>query len=76
MKMLLGMALGLIAVAGAGRYIASGRLFERMEAAMERCPPIQRMRRLEQQNDEVISLLREQNTLLRESRPAAVATPV
>lgn len=40
-----------------------------MEALSKRCTPIQAMRRLEEQNSEVIDLLRDQNALLRRETP-------
>ena len=38
---------------------------EQAESAIEHCPPVVAMRRLEKQNQEVLALLREQNELLR-----------
>ncbi len=49
------------------------RLGERLETAIEHCPPVVLLRRLETQNAEVIALLREQNQLLRARPPAGQA---
>ncbi len=76
MKVLVGLALGALAVVGAGGYLARaklGRLPAKMEALMESCPPIQAMRRLEEQNDKVIDLLHDQNALLRRDNAGAPA---
>ena len=68
MKKLLGLIALVVAVGAVRRAVGGrprGRLLEKVEAAIERCPPMVAMRRLREQNDEVITLLREQNALLR-----------
>jgi len=68
MKKLVVVLAAMFAVAAVVRAIVrmSGAGFgRRLEAAMEACPPIARMSRLEAQNEEVIGLLRQQNELLR-----------
>ncbi len=82
MKTVLGLVVLGIAIVGVGKAVSAvrqGGLLEKMEAFMESCPPIQAMRKLEEQNEEVIGLLREQNALLwrhsagEEPAPPAVA---
>ena len=67
MKKIVGLlALG-VAIIGIGKAVSAiwqGGLMAKMEALMESCPPIQALRKLEEQNTEVIDLLREQNALL------------
>jgi hypothetical protein len=73
MKKLLGLVAVLVALGAVRRLVARwprGFLLEKIEAAIEQCPPMVAMRRLGEQNEEVISLLREQNALLRRE-PAA-----
>ncbi len=72
MKKIVGLIVLGAAIVGIGKAVSAGRqggLVEKMEAFMEGCPPIQAMRRLEEQNSEVISLLRDQNALLRSQSP-------
>ncbi len=67
MKKILGLFVLGIAVIGIGKAVSvvrQGGLLEKMEALMESCPPIQALRRLEEQNTEVIGLLRDQNAML------------
>ncbi len=67
MKKILGLFVLGIAVIGIGKAVSvvrQGGLLEKMEAFMESCPPIQALRRLEEQNTEVIGLLRDQNAML------------
>ena len=60
-----GVALVIVGVGRLGSAERRGRWRQRVEAAVEHCPPIALLRRLEAQNGEVIALLREQNDLLR-----------
>lgn len=67
MKKILGLFVLGIAIVGIGKAVSvvrQGSLLEKMEALMESCPPIQALRRLEEQNTEVIGLLRDQNAML------------
>ena len=67
MKKILGLVVLGVAIVGVRKTVSAvrqGGLLEKMETFMERCPPVQAMRKLEEQNDEVIGLLREQNALL------------
>ncbi len=67
MRKLVGLLLLGIAFVGVRKGVSAvlqGDLLGKMESAMEGCPPIKAMRRLEEQNDEVIGLLRDQNAML------------
>ncbi len=67
MRKLLGLVVLGIAIVGMRKAVSAvrqGGLLENMEAFMEGCPPIQALRKLEEQNAEVIGLLRDQNALL------------
>ncbi len=67
MKKIVGLVLLGVAIVGIGKAVSvvrQGGLMEKMEALMESCPPIQALRRLEEQNTEVIGLLRDQNAML------------
>ncbi len=67
MKKIVGLFVLGIAIVGIGQAISATRqagLLAKMEAFMESCPPVQAMRKLEEQNTEMIDLLREQNALL------------
>ncbi len=67
MKKIVGLLVLGIAIVGIGKAVSTvrqGGLMAKMEALMESCPPIQALRKLEEQNTEVIELLREQNALL------------
>ena len=79
MKKIIGLLVIGAAIVGVAKAISALRqdgLVEHMEAFMERCPPIQAMRKLEAQNGEMIGLLRDQNALLwRHSAGEAPATP-
>ncbi len=77
MKKIVGFLVLGVAIAAIGKAVSAiqqGSLMARMEALMESCPPIQAMRKLEDQNEEVIELLREQNALL--WRHSAAEEPV
>lgn len=79
MKKIVGLLVLGVAIVGIGKAVSViGRsgLMAKMEALMESCPPIQALRKLEEQNTEVIELLREQNALLwRHSAGEEPATP-
>lgn len=67
MKKLVGLVLLGVAFVGIRKGVSAilqGNLLGKMESAMEGCPPIKALRRLEEQNDEVIGLLRDQNAML------------
>ncbi len=64
MKKIIGLFVFGVAIVGIGQAARQGGLMAKMEAFMESCPPIQALRKLEEQNTEVIDLLREQNALL------------
>ncbi len=77
MKKIVGLFVLGVAIVGIGKAVSTvgqGGLMAKMEALMESCPPIQAMRKLEEQNEEVIELLREQNALL--WRHSAAEEPV
>ncbi len=79
MKKIVGLFVLGVAIVGIGKAVSTARqggLMAKMEALMESCPPIQALRKLEEQNTEVIALLREQNALLwRHSAGEEPATP-
>ncbi len=79
MKKIVGLLVLGVAIIGIGKAVSviwQGGLMAKMEALMESCPPIQALRKLEEQNTEVIDLLREQNALLwRHSAGEEPATP-
>ncbi len=76
MKKIIGLFVLGVAIVGIGQAARQGGLMAKMEALMESCPPIQALRKLEEQNTEVIDLLREQNALLwRHSAGEEPATP-
>jgi hypothetical protein len=69
MRKLLVVSAVFIGASVAFHFLARGpraRLRERLLGAIEACPPIAKMSALQQQNDDVITLLREQNELLRQ----------
>jgi hypothetical protein len=68
MRKLLVITAVLIAGSTAVRFLSRrprARLKDRVLKAIEACPPIAKMSALQQQNEDVIGLLREQNELLR-----------
>ncbi len=76
MKKIIGLFVLGVAIVGIVQAARQGGLMAKMEALMESCPPIQALRKLEEQNTEVIDLLREQNALLwRHSAGEEPATP-
>lgn len=67
MKKIVGLLVLGAAVVGLGKAVSAirqGGLMAKMDAFMESCPPVRALRKLEEQNVEVIDLLREQNALL------------
>ncbi len=67
MKKVVGLVLLGVAFVGIRKGVSAilqGNLLEKMESAMESCPPIKAMRKLEDQNTEMIGLLRDQNAML------------
>lgn len=62
---------GAVAVGLASRK-PGAHLKDRLLSAIEACPPIAKMSALQQQNDDVIGLLREQNELLRQGVPVGL----
>jgi hypothetical protein len=81
MRKLLVVTAILIAGSTAFRFLSRrprSRLKDRVLNAIEACPPIAKMSALQQQNEDVIKLLREQNELLRQRIPVdglSVARP-
>lgn len=68
MRKLLVVTAILIAGSTAFRFLSRrprARLKDRVPNAIEACPPIAKMSALQQQNEDVLALLREENELLR-----------